>query len=437
MELELEEYIPRFGDLLDPQDPSKGKYVPFHTKQMDILHSQARFNAAIAGTGGGKTVVGAYWCLIQIQRAILRYGKCTGMIIAPTYKVLSRATVPTFLDATKYTDIEGNWKDHTGYFESKSKYVLPHDWGVIWCQGADNPGGLEGGQFDFVWGDEGGQFKKATFEAITGRTGAKQAPILITTTPYGLGTLYDTWYKEYLNGNTDYNFQIWASVVNPAYPQEEFERAKRRLSPEKFSERYEGKFMQLEGLVYPAFHRCRIQMSSDELKVLLSKRGKIYGGMDFGWNDPFCALLGFLEADTDILYIFYERYKSQTTLEEHANALPKSICGKQPRWAADHNPENIKKLRKGGHNVHKAKKHKKGSSNSGILNGILMCAARMYNGKIKIVENFCPALCEESNLYRYPEKDEEVVGDKPLDEDNHAMDAMRYMVTEIDWKKAA
>src|SRR5690606_30776663 len=110
------------------------------------------------------------------------------------------------------------------------------------------------------------------------------------------------------------------STVNPAYPQEEFERARRRLSPEKFSERYEGKFMNLEGLVYPIFHRCRIHMSAAELKVLLSRRGHIYGGMDFGWNDPFCGLLGFLDSETDVLTIFYERYKSQTTLEEHADA---------------------------------------------------------------------------------------------------------------------
>ena len=63
-------------------------------------------------------------------------------------------------------------------------------------------------------------------------------------------------------------------------------------------------------------------MTKGTLADLLSSNGKFVGGLDFGWNDPFCALCGFLTPD-DILYIWFERYKSQTTIEEHADALPK------------------------------------------------------------------------------------------------------------------
>ena len=417
----------RWGDLIDSNDLSKGKYFPLHADQIKVFNQRTRFTAAIAGTGGGKTVLGPIWCLRQIQEAIHKYGKCLGMIIAPTYKVLSRATMPTFVETLKYTAYEGIYK------ESKSQYVLPNDWGIIWAQGADNPGGLEGGQFDFVWGDEGGQFKKKTFDAITGRTGAKMSPILITTTPYGLGALFQEWYKPFKAGDTDYFVHSWSSFRNPAYPDEEYERAKKSMTPEKFAERYDGQFMNLEGLVYPSLYRNIIPMENSEMVELLRSPGHLYGGIDFGWNDPFCALNGFLSSNAtfgrDVLYIWFERYKSQTAIETHAEALPKKINGKTPKWFADHNPELIKKLRKGGHTVVKAKKD--------IVTGISAVNHRCYTNRIKIIENRCIATIAEAETYVYPDKDEEIIGDRPVDRDNHAMDALRYLVMGIDFKKAA
>ena len=418
------QYELRWGDFINPDNPSEGKYYPIHKDQKAILNATARFIGAIAGTGGGKTVTGPLWCIKQIQRAVAKYGKCTGMVIAPTYKVLSRATMPTFVDTLVGTVFEGEYK------ESKSQYVLPHNWGVIWCQGADNPGGLEGGQFDFVWGDEGGQFKKKTFHAIEGRTGAKQAPILITTTPYGLGYLHDVWYTNFKKGDKDYYIRTWASNVNPGYPEEEYQRAKRSLSPEKFKERYDGEFMRMEGRVYPAFDRAKISMKKDELLELLKGPGKFVGGMDFGWNDPFCALGGFLTPE-DVLYVWYERYRSETIIEKHADAIPKTqkTYGRSMIWHCDHNPDCQRVMKRGGHTVKNAKKD--------ILTGILAVNSRIYLDKLKVIENRCIALCAEAETYVYPDKDEEILGDKPVDKDNHAMDALRYMVMGVDHRKKA
>lgn len=415
----------RWGDLVDTNDKSKGKYFPVHIHQHRILEagSNYRFIAAVAGTGGGKTVTGPLWIMHRIQEAIEKYGKCLGMVIAPTYKVLSRATMPTLVDTFKDTQFEGVYK------ESKSQYVLPNDLGVIWAQGADNPGGLEGGQFDFVWGDEGGQFKTKTFHAIEGRTGAKMAPILITTTPYGLGYLHDTWYTRWLAGDRNYFVEQWASHFNPAYPEEEYLRAKETLSPEKFKERYDGQFMRVEGRVYENFHRTLITATDQDIATLLKVKGRHVGGIDYGWNDPFCALNG-KEVD-GILYVWFERYRSRRTLEEHADALPRTynLYGYDTIWYSEHNPEAVKKLRRGGFKVRKAKKD--------IKAGILAVGNRIHTGKLKVIQNRCPALIAEADRYRYPDKDEDIVGDKPVDEDNHAMDALRYMIMGLDYRDAA
>ncbi len=425
------EELARWGSIIThPVTGQKIKYMPLHPYQKEMLHSDKRFNAAVAGTGGGKTVCGAVWCIRQIERAIKQYGKCLGMIIAPTYKVLARATIPCFVDALKGTRLEGVYKPSNSYYE------LPNNWGRIWTQGADNEGGLEGGQFDFVWGDEGGQFRKKVYDAIIGRTGAKEAPILITTTPYGLGALYE-WYKKFKSGDEDYNFITFSSIENPAYPKTEFERAKRSMTPEKFRERYLGHFLRLEGLVYPKLQDSFINCTTDELLTLLSLPGKNVGGIDYGWNDPFCALAGKIPSVTSsddkfvmgVCYVWYERYMSETPLEDHATALPK-LFGSSILWYSEHVPENIMKLKKGGFRVKLAKK--------AILPGIDVVNTRFYTGTIKIIENRCPALKAEGEIYIYePNRDDEILGEKPIDKDNHAMDALRYMIMGLDYREAA
>ncbi len=49
-----------------------------------------------------------------------------------------------------------------------------------------------------------------------------------------------------------------------------------------------------------------------------------------------------------------------------------------------------------------------------------------------------PALCEEGVMYVYePNRDDEIIGDKPIGKDDHSMDSLRYMIMGLDWKEAA
>lgn len=403
----------KWGEIIDGQ-----KHYPCHQGQLDVLASKARFTAAIAGTGGGKTVCGPLWLAEQIKRVVESKRKFLGMVVAPTYKVLSRATLPTLIETFNGTALQGTFK------ETKNLYVLPNNWGLIWCQGADNPGGLEGGQFDAVWLDEGGQVKLSVWIALQGRTGAKQAPIFITTTPYGLNWLYTEVYKRFKENDKNYYVRQWASKVNPAYPEEEYNRAKGSMTAEKAAMRYDGEFMKLEGLVYPSFSECAVYADPEDI---IDLGGKFVGGIDFGWNDPFAALCGNVDRN-DVLWIWYERYKSETMIEDHADALPK-LENHSIRWFSEHTPEFIKKLKKGGHRVRKA--------NKAITVGIEAVNARILTGRLKILKNRCPACFAEADTYIYPEDDEVIVGDKPVDKDNHCMDALRYLICGLDVKKPA
>lgn len=400
------------------------KVYPVHEYQGYVLNSKSRFTAAIAGTGGGKTAVGALWSYNAINNVWNKFKKPSlGMIVAPTYKVLERATVPALLETFADTPLEGRYHKHLSYYETAYG-------DKIWCQGADNPGGLEGGQFDWVWGDEAGQFHLTVWDALQGRTGAKRSPILFTTTPYAFNWLFNDFYQRWKSGDQDYNVVQWNSIENPTYSREEYERAKRTLTPDKFKMRYQGRFERLEGMVYPNINKIITDVTIEEI---LSKEGRIVGGMDFGWNDPYCAVLGLLEDSTDILWVFYERYLPETTIESHADALPKFL-DRRPVWFCDHQPEYILKMRRGGHVCRPA--------NKAIIPGIDAVNARINTGRLlvssQVTNKRSPAFLVEGMQYYYKNKDGTFIGDKPDPEcEDHACDAYRYMVAGCDIKKAA
>jgi PBSX family phage terminase large subunit len=317
------------------------------------------------------------------------------------------------------TEFEGR------YVESRSRYYLP-DGGVIWLLSADREESLEGGQIDGVWIDEGGQISQNAWIAIQGRLGQKESPALITTTPYGRNWLKHDFFDRWTGGDPDYYVRQWSSYQNPAYSMREYMRAKKVMTEQRFAMRYDGQFVRLSGLVYPDMSRCIIE-------AVEPPGGYLVGGIDFGWNDPFAALAGTLfiadeklskqfgvPEKTDVLYIWYERYKRTTPLKQHSQALPKGH-----EWFGDPSrPDSIDELCTSGHTV-SGQRHE-------IIVGVDAINQRIYTRRL-LISNRCKALLAEAEQYSYPKKDEdESMGDKPVDGLNHALDALRYMVMGLD-----
>jgi hypothetical protein len=68
--------------------------------------------------------------------------------------------------------------------------------------------------------------------------------------------------------------------------------------------------------------------------------------------------------------------------------------------------------------------------------GIAAVTARLADGRLRIVEGACPNLLAEACLYRYPEEGKGG-SENPLDEHNHALAALRYLVSRIDERRMA
>ncbi|HEV3258486.1 MAG TPA: hypothetical protein VG013_16535 [Gemmataceae bacterium] len=72
-----------------------------------------------------------------------------------------------------------------------------------------------------------------------------------------------------------------------------------------------------------------------------------------------------------------------------------------------------------------------------ICPGIAAVTARIQTGRLKILAGKCPNLLAEALLYRYDENPKGKNAETPVDEHNHALAALRYLVARIDKGKMA
>lgn len=272
--------------------------MKLHRGQTKAFLSKARFVLAVAGTGGGKSFMGPPW----LAREISLYPQDIWMVVAPTYKILHRATLPELIRSFKGTTFEGE------YLSSQGIYKLP-DGGMIYCLSADNPDSLQGGQIRGVWFDEAGMMPDFhAWVACQQRLGVKQGRCLLTSTPYGHPWLYDL----IKNDSGDYDYINWRSIDNPYYPKEEYYRAARELPRWLFDMRYNGVFGTPEHAVFPDFADDNVtEVEYDpDLPILV--------GSDFNIS-PLHWVLG--QKHDQTLHIYDEVYipyaaKTQDALDE-------------------------------------------------------------------------------------------------------------------------
>lgn len=377
----------------------KTKDAKAHFYQSEVLRSTRRFIALIAGTGGGKTFTGPLW----LYQEIAKYPKDQFFVIAPTYKMLTRATIPTLVDMFRGTDAEGT------YNQSKGLYELSQG-AKIWFGSADRPETLEAGQYRAAWLDEAGQMKYMVWIVMQARLGFLEGRALLTTTPYSLNWLYTEFYQRWLKGDKNYDIIQFESISNPYYPKQEFQRAKEALSPQLFDMRYRGQFRKMEGLVYPDFNRDHI---IEPFKIPVEWRRQ--GAADFGFNNPHVTLKGAVD-DDDILYIYDEWYKSKMLLSVHAE------CMRDIRFVGDPSGKReIEELLDLGVRI------SSGDNDVGV--GLQKVNERIRSQRLRIFKT-CKNLIDEFEMYHWEEGK-----DKPHKENDHCLDALRYLIMEVEREK--
>jgi hypothetical protein len=239
------------------------------------------------------------------------------------------------------------------------------------------------------------------------------------TTPFGTRGWF---YKEWTHGTTHRKVRIpWQQC--PRITADFIDEERRSFGEEWIQQEYETLFTALSGLVYPTLALPAAE-GGCVWDVLGATRGRLVGGIDWGWRNPFAAVWGALTED-DVLEIISERYMRETPLHQHATAL-KRIPGPQMAWYCDPSgPTERAEMRRAGLVVN--------PGTNDIRAGIAAVNARVRTQRLRISRTNCLNLIAEAQLYRYPTASERAVsGESPIDADNHALSALRYLVSKVD-----
>lgn len=186
---------------------------------------------------------------------------------------------------------------------------------------AAEPESLESATIKAACLDEAGQkrFKLGAWEAILRRLSIHQGRALITTTIYNLGWLKQQVYDRWLAGNQDYEVVNFPSVENPAFPREEYERARANLPRWKFDMFYRAVFTRPAGLIYDAFDETLHKRP----RFAIPDDWERYIGIDFGGVHT-AAMFYARDPSSGKLYAYREYLAGGRTAREHVAEILRS-----------------------------------------------------------------------------------------------------------------
>jgi len=340
------------------------------------------------------------------------------LIVAPTYKILQQSTLQKFQEIAPR-----GW----GVLNKAESTFRSYNGCTFFLRSADKPESIEGITAKAIWADEASLMKPLIWVMMQGRVSRTQGRILMTFTPISLNWIYreiedDKKRKKEAvqegvdpDSVSDIDFIRFASVESPYFPREEYERAKRTLSTHTFNLRYAGIFDKPEGLIYPDFQDYMVVQP-----FAIPTEWRSAGGIDFGQANPFVAGKGAIDPKTDVLYIYDEYYMAGKIYDYHQNYLSKDIT----YFADPSGKQDIEELRARDFDIQEA--------NNDVRTGIDAVTARVKTDRLKIFVN-CFNTIDEFSLYQRERN--RTTGewyDKPLKQNDHCMDMLRYMIMGLD-----
>lgn len=206
---------------------------------------------------------------------------------------------------------------------------------------------------------------------------------------------------------------------NPSLSKRTIARYERMYSGAFYERFVLGRWVAVSGAVYP------FMKDSSFVKAPSGPLEDYVVSVDYGTVNPASfGLWGFKEGiwyRIDESYFDSRREGYQRTDEEHYNALLELIGNRKVRAVVvDPSAASFIELirRKGELSVTPA--------DNDVVNGIRKTVNALKNGEVKICDN-CSDSIREFSLYRWDERGE----DRPIKENDHAMDDIRYFVSTI------
>lgn len=427
-----------------------------HPKQLEVIQSKERYKVLAWGRRSGKSVFAGMYALIKALETQGNY-----YIVAPTERqaksiywndilqlVIPKEIIAKVNNVEKiitFHHIEGPIKlfdgtvIHVNHDENKPPSTIA-------LRGVDNPEALRGVKLAGVVLDEYAFMDNAKYVFDTILQPAlldMKGWAVFISSPNGVhNPFYDLVKLAQKEGN-DYFYSHATGLDNPTVSPEEFERIRQQRIEEgkleSFEQEYMAEFKSSARLVYKNFNSDLHYTKGGHMfdPKELPELGTDVMGIDFGWIDPFCALLIRIDYEGN-WWVYDEVYQSELTPSKALPILQAKMGDRRfARIIGDAQGKvemaNFRELRfyiqpssKGG-----------GSIKGGIseVASLLELREVMENGKlvqrprlrfsravthtIKDMESYSHML----DAYGEPTE-------TPEDKNNHGPDALRYIVTD-------
>ena len=275
--------------------------------------------------------------------------------------------------------------------------------------------------------DELTLFTEDFFSMLLSRISSKNAKLIATTNP---DSPYHWLMDKYINRKGELDMLVLKFLIddNPYLDPVYVENLKKEYTGVFYDRFILGLWTVAEGLIYPEAAEGKYNVPFDANRKYTSYIVSI----DYGTLNP-CSM-GLWGLSNGVWYRIKEYYHSgrdtrkQLTDEEYYKKLIELIDGLPVREIIiDPSAASfIATIRKHGrYHVRKA--------DNAVLDGIRNTAKALQNGSVRICDN-CKNTIAEFSSYRWDEKSQE---DKPIKENDHAMDDIRYFVNTVIAKSTA
>ena len=225
---------------------------------------------------------------------------------------------------------------------------------------------------------------------------------------------YKEWLEDQKEGTTHLHFLL---EDNPILTPQMIERTKAMYSGVFYDRYIRGLWVLAEGLIYPMFGK------DSTVPTIERKYSRYVISMDYGIQNPTAMLLwGFCDGvwyQVDEYYHSGRETSQQKTDQEYYDDLER-LAGDRYIDCLIIDPSATSFITL----VKQKRKFKVRQAKNDVVDGIQKTASAIQQGKIK-VNDCCKRTIKEYGLYSWDQKADE---DRPIKDNDHAMDATRYFV---------
>ena len=377
---------------------------------------QGRYRAVKGSRRSKKSKTMALWVISKM----MKHREANTLVVRKVYRTLKDSCFTELKWAVHRLKVDAYWE----FKESPLEATYKPTGQKIFFRGLDDPLKItsiatEVGVLCWMWIEEAYEITREEDFDTLAESMLGDLPeglfkqITLTFNPWNEKTwikkrFFDTPDDDTLAITTDYTCNEWLSDSD----REVFEKMKIR-NPRRYRVAGLGEWGIVDGLIYENWREERFDI--DDL------RGKpnliSVFGLDFGYTqDPSTLFCGLLDRKEGKLYVFDEMYEKGLSNQKIAAKIQEMGYGKERITADSAEPKSIDELRILGLRVKGAAKGK-----DSINNGIQW----IQNLEI-IIHPKCVNFITEISNYTWDEDKFGTKLNRPIDDFNHLMDAMRY-----------